>query len=68
MNKWEAITTIAIIAGVFGSISINSYVEENSAIEKAKAGLEECPRPGTYATIWVKDCVAYTESLVKDGN
>jgi len=50
----------------FGAVAVVSSYEEKADIEKARAGLEECPvRPGSLSiqTIWVKNCKVYIESL-----
>ncbi len=64
MTKWEVIALAASVVAFFGSLAISSISEENSAVEKAKTGLEECPKSlGSHNSIWVKDCIAYTKLL-----
>ncbi len=63
MNKWEAMVAIVIAIGLFGALISVSLTGPNST-EMAKAGLEECPKQLGYSnTIWVKDCVKYTNTL-----
>jgi len=70
------ITEQALIAGVFSlmvigisaTMSIDNFYEEQAAVQKAKAGLEECPLdPGSMnrQTIWIKDCEAYIKTIKK---
>ena len=66
MSKWEAISMAIIISVIFGGLAISDYAEAKASVEKAKAGLEECPVKGTYKIIWVKDCIAYREAKEKD--
>ena len=66
-TKWIAIAVAVIFAAGFISIAIADYSENQVSSAKAQAGLEECPRIGSqFRTIWVKDCVAYLETEVKD--
>ncbi len=69
MTKWESIALATIMVVFFGGLTISSIFEENSDVEKAKAGLEECPKSiGSYKSIWVKDCIVYTKLLKEKGN
>ncbi len=62
MDKWSAIAIIGFMFAASMPMSIGML--NNTDVEKAQAGLEECPkRIGSNTTIWVKDCVAYTTKL-----
>ncbi len=57
--KWIAIAFLGIFASGMIAVSIGSYTDNISAVEKVKAGLEECPNlhsRNSMDTIWVKDC------------
>ena len=59
---WFAIIMVASFIG----ISTDYYISEQSAIKKAVAGLEECPkRSGAITTIWVKDCNSYLKNITR---
>lgn len=55
---------IAILVMAMSAPMILSKKESNKHNNiNAKAGLEECPiERGSYSTIWVKDCIAYTKT------
>ena len=62
MDKWTGIAVTVMLLVVFGGIAIKDVVDSQNAVEMAKAGLEECPKEiGSFHTIWVKDCIAYTK-------
>lgn len=63
--KWIAIGISIIVMSAMFALSVESYSEEKTAIENAKAGLEQCPNyrsMNSSATIWVRDCKEFTEA------
>ena len=63
--KWFAIMMVGIMATGMVALSVESYTDSKLSIESAKAGLEQCPNlnaNNSHATIWVKDCKAFTET------
>ena len=64
-SKWMAIVILGIIIVATTAVSIESYVKNTAAVEKVKAGLEECPNlhsRNSMDTIWVKDCKMFLET------
>ena len=64
MNQWHTLAIAIVAIAVFGGLALQEYQEAKVAITAAKAGLEECPNwrsINTHATIWVKDCEAFTK-------
>lgn len=65
-EKWGALVLGIMFVSIFGSMAIGDYTKEKASIEKAKAGLEECPvDPESISnqTIWVKDCNSYMKTV-----
>ena len=62
MDKWTGIAVVAMFVMIFGGMAVKESMQVNANIEMAKAGLEECPKEiGSFHTMWVKDCIAYTK-------
>ncbi len=67
-SKWVVIGILGFFITAMTAVSIESYVKNTSAVEKAKAGLEECPNLNSRIsadTIWVKDCKLFIETYEK---
>ena len=64
-SKWVVIAMVGFFITAMTSVSIESYVKNTAAVEKVKAGLEECPNLHSRIsmdTIWVKDCKMFIET------
>lgn len=66
MNKWQSISIVVVSICFAGVLTTKMITTKKDSTEMVKAGLEECPKNlGNPNTIWVKDCLAYTELLKK---
>jgi 4-hydroxybenzoate polyprenyltransferase len=65
-SKHTAIVLVVMVIAVGIGLSFESYKRIKATELATRAGLEECPiRPGSYKTIWVKDCTKYLKEIEK---
>ena len=64
MDKWLGLSIITVISTFCIVVTVPSISTDNSNIELAKSGLEQCPiEVGSGRVIWVKDCTKYLNKI-----
>lgn len=67
MDRNTVIMAVLIVLIMMSAIVLDNTGNNETYIQLAKTGLEQCPQDGplqlTKKTIWVKDCSEYLKSI-----